>query len=106
MGQDVARRFGGSMEKAGAVVQAHVLVVVATQDHMVIRAGLTDGSKVGVFSTTAERELRAHGHQLRVRETHLSRINVSEIGRDDSQARNVLVHCMDASKSARSTAAI
>ena len=35
MGQDVARNFGGSMEKAGAAVQAKVLVVVATQDHMV-----------------------------------------------------------------------
>ena len=35
MAQDVARHFGGSMEKAGAAVQAQVLVVVANQDHMV-----------------------------------------------------------------------
>jgi len=35
MAQDVARNYGGSMEEAGAAVQAQVLVVVATQDHMV-----------------------------------------------------------------------
>jgi homoserine O-acetyltransferase/O-succinyltransferase len=35
MAQDVARNYGGSLEKAGAAVQAQVLVVVATQDHMV-----------------------------------------------------------------------
>lgn len=35
MGQDVARRYGGSMEKAGGAVRARVLVVVAEQDHMV-----------------------------------------------------------------------
>jgi len=35
MAQDVARNYGGSMEKAGAAVQAQVLVIVATQDHMV-----------------------------------------------------------------------
>jgi homoserine O-acetyltransferase len=32
---DVSAPFGGSMEKAAAVVRAKVLVVVATQDHMV-----------------------------------------------------------------------
>jgi len=32
---DITRPFGGSLEKAGAVVKAQVLVVVATQDHMV-----------------------------------------------------------------------
>jgi homoserine O-acetyltransferase len=35
MAQDVARNYGGSMEKAGAAVRAQVLVVVAAQDHMV-----------------------------------------------------------------------
>ncbi len=35
LGHDVTRRFGGSYEKAGAAVQARVLVVAAEQDHMV-----------------------------------------------------------------------
>lgn len=35
IGHDVTRSFEGSFEKAGAVVKARVLVVVATQDHMV-----------------------------------------------------------------------
>ena len=35
MAQDVAHNYGGSMEKAGAAVQAQVLVVIANQDHMV-----------------------------------------------------------------------
>ncbi|QOY86165.1 alpha/beta fold hydrolase [Paludibaculum fermentans] len=35
MAHDVSRKFGGSMEKAGAAVQAKVLEVVALQDHMV-----------------------------------------------------------------------
>lgn len=35
IGHDVTRRFGGSLEKAGAAVRARVLVVVAGQDHMV-----------------------------------------------------------------------
>lgn len=35
IGHDVTRRFGGSLEKAGAAVRARVLVVAAEQDHMV-----------------------------------------------------------------------
>jgi homoserine O-acetyltransferase len=35
MATDVARAFGGSLEKAAGQVRAEVLVVVATQDHMV-----------------------------------------------------------------------
>jgi homoserine O-acetyltransferase len=35
MAQDVSKPFGGSMEKAAAAVRAKVLVVAATQDHMV-----------------------------------------------------------------------
>lgn len=35
LGHDVTRRFGGSLEKAGAAVQARVLVVASAQDHMV-----------------------------------------------------------------------
>jgi homoserine O-acetyltransferase len=35
MGLDVSSPFGGSMEKAAAAVRAQVLVVPATQDHMV-----------------------------------------------------------------------
>jgi homoserine O-acetyltransferase len=35
MAQDVSKPFGGSMEKAAAAVRAQVLVVAATQDHMV-----------------------------------------------------------------------
>lgn len=35
MSHDISRRFQGSMEAAGAAVRAKVLVVVATQDHMV-----------------------------------------------------------------------
>ncbi len=35
MAQDVSKPFGESMEKAAAAVHAKVLVVVATQDHMV-----------------------------------------------------------------------
>ncbi len=35
MDLDVARRFGGSMEKAAAAVKAEVFVVVAREDHMV-----------------------------------------------------------------------
>ncbi|MFN7926144.1 MAG: alpha/beta fold hydrolase [Bryobacteraceae bacterium] len=35
MATDVTARFGGSFEKAAAEVRAEVLVVVATQDHMV-----------------------------------------------------------------------
>jgi len=35
LGHDVTRRFGGSLEKAGAAVRARVLVVAAEQDHMV-----------------------------------------------------------------------
>ncbi|HET7840981.1 MAG TPA: alpha/beta fold hydrolase [Terriglobia bacterium] len=34
-GQDISRHFGGSMEKAAAAVRAQVLIIVATQDHMV-----------------------------------------------------------------------
>ncbi len=33
--QDISRHFGGSMEKAAAAVRAQVLIIVATQDHMV-----------------------------------------------------------------------
>lgn len=32
---DITRQFGGSLEKAGAAIASRVLVVVATQDHMV-----------------------------------------------------------------------
>lgn len=35
IGHDIARRFSGAMERAGAAVQARVLVVAAIQDHMV-----------------------------------------------------------------------
>lgn len=35
MAQDVSKPFGGSMEKAASVVRAQVLIVAATQDHMV-----------------------------------------------------------------------
>jgi len=35
MGHDVSRPFGGDMAKAAAAVNAHVLVVVGLQDHMV-----------------------------------------------------------------------
>jgi homoserine O-acetyltransferase len=35
LGHDVTRRFGGSLEKAGAAVRARVLVIAAEQDHMV-----------------------------------------------------------------------
>ncbi len=35
LGHDVTRRFGGSLEKAGAAVRARVLVVAAENDHMV-----------------------------------------------------------------------
>jgi homoserine O-acetyltransferase/O-succinyltransferase len=35
IGQDIAAQFGGSMEKAAAAVKSKMLIVVATQDHMV-----------------------------------------------------------------------
>jgi homoserine O-acetyltransferase len=35
LAQDVTRPFGGSMEKAAAAIKAKLLIVVATQDHMV-----------------------------------------------------------------------
>ncbi len=35
MAHDISRRFGGSMEEAAKAVKAEVLVVIATQDHMV-----------------------------------------------------------------------
>jgi homoserine O-acetyltransferase len=35
MSQNVTRPYGGSMEKAAAVVRARVLVIIDTQDHMV-----------------------------------------------------------------------
>jgi homoserine O-acetyltransferase len=35
MALDVADRFGGSMERAAAAVQAKVFVIVAKQDHVV-----------------------------------------------------------------------
>jgi len=35
LGQDLATQFGGSMERAAAAVKAPMLIVVATQDHMV-----------------------------------------------------------------------
>lgn len=35
LAHDVTRRFGGSLEKAGAAVRARVLVIAAEQDHMV-----------------------------------------------------------------------
>jgi homoserine O-acetyltransferase len=35
IGHDVTRRFGGSLEKAGAAVRARVLVIAAEQDHIV-----------------------------------------------------------------------
>ena len=35
IGHDVARGFDGSMERAAKTVKARMLVIVATQDHMV-----------------------------------------------------------------------
>lgn len=49
MSQDVFRNFGGSMEKAGASVRARVLVIVATQDHMVNPIPALDWARVAGF---------------------------------------------------------
>lgn len=48
IGHDVSRRFGGSMETTAKAVKARMLIVVATQDHMVNpRPALAFGKLVG-----------------------------------------------------------